>query len=65
MLKNVSKINGIVLLGKSVQKSITGSFSDDYGQCHTPNSFFCGIPGHICCHGNCVLPNSPVCNNPF
>ncbi|WP_298544435.1 hypothetical protein [uncultured Aquimarina sp.] len=63
MFKNISKINGIQVLNKSVQKDINGgSFDGDgYGVCLRPNSFFCGIPDHICCNGLCVLPEHPAC----
>ncbi|TSE05583.1 MULTISPECIES: hypothetical protein [Aquimarina] len=63
-MKNIVNINGIKRLNKSVQKTITGGFTDpdEYGYCPTPNSFFCGVPGHICCNGLCVLPTHGACN---
>ncbi|WP_405205271.1 hypothetical protein [Aquimarina sp. LLG6339-5] len=63
MFKKISKINGIQVLNKSVQKGIHGGFRFDgeYGECPTPNSFFCGIDDHICCNGMCVLPQHPAC----
>jgi len=64
MLHNISKINGIKLLNKSLQRDIKGGFRFDgeYGQCLTPNSLFCGVPDHICCNGFCVLPSHAACN---
>ncbi|WP_158594496.1 hypothetical protein [Aquimarina sp. AD1] len=51
------------MLKKSVQKGINGGFYFDgeYGECPTLNSFFCGVPDHICCNGLCVLPEHPAC----
>ncbi|MGY3795614.1 hypothetical protein [uncultured Aquimarina sp.] len=63
MFKKISKIQGVQVLNKSTQKGIQGGFYFDgeYGECPTPNSFFCGVPDHICCNGLCVLPEHPAC----
>ncbi|WP_271766067.1 hypothetical protein [Aquimarina algiphila] len=63
MLKNISNINGIQFLNKSVQKDIKGGSldGDTYGVC-LPHAFLCGIPDHICCNDLCVLETHPACN---
>lgn len=63
MFEKISKIQGVQVLNKSTQKGIQGGifFDGEYGECPTPNSFFCGVPDHICCNSLCVLPEHPAC----